>query len=318
MNKTALFDLIASPAVYVGARLMSRIRGGGIQRYPRCRRVLERVGVFPIRDHYYEPLFHPRHLRHPLREDRDLQAIDWNVEEQLELLGRFGFADELDALPRKKTDELRYTYDNNGFRAGDAEFLYSLIRLEKPRRMIEIGSGNSTLMAREAVEANVTEDPGYSCEHVCIEPYEMPWLEKLGIQVHRQPVEEVDLTLFDRLGDGDVLFIDSSHMIRPQGDVLFEVMRILPRLAPGVYVHVHDIFTPHDYPESWVRDEVRLWNEQYLLEAFLMYNREFRIVGALNYLALYHREALLRACPVLAEEIHRRDPGSFWMRRNRP
>ena len=110
----------------------------------------------------------------------------------------------------------------------------------------------------------------------------------------------------------DILFIDSSHVIRPQGDVLFQYLEILPILNSGVLVHIHDIFTPKDYLDEWVFDYHRLWNEQYLLEAFLTFNQHYRIIGALNYLRHHHFEALASKCPVFARQDNR-EPGSFWL-----
>ena len=101
-------------------------------------------------------------------------------------------------------------------------------------------------------------------------------------------------------------------MIRPQGDVLYEVLEILPSLKSGVLVHVHDIFSPWDYPKSWIVDEVRFWNEQYLLEAFLSGSTNWEIVGALNFLTRNHFDAIHRACPFLTRD---RNPGSFWIQR---
>ena len=118
------------------------------------------------------------------------------------------------------------------------------------------------------------ENENYSCEHVCIEPYEIEWLEKLNVKVIRELVENTDTTVFSTLDKNDILFIDSSHIIRPQGDVLFEYLEILPVLKSGVFVHIHDIFTPEDYPDDWVNN-ASFWNEQYLLEAFLSFNNEF-------------------------------------------
>jgi hypothetical protein len=179
-----------------------------------------------------------------------------------------------------------------------------------------VGSGYSTRLARAAIDANVAEAPGYACRHVCIEPYEMPFLDRLpGIEVVRQRVEDVDPALFQTLGENDILFIDSSHVIRPQGDVLLLVLEVLPALRSGVFVHVHDVFTPQDYPSSWVIDEVRLWNEQYLVEAFLSCNDRFEIVGALGYLARHHTGALAAKLPVFGADPARYQPGSFWIRR---
>ncbi len=103
-------------------------------------------------------------------------------------------------------------------------------------------------------------------------------------------------------------------MIRPQGDVLFEYFEILPILKPGVLIHIHDIFTPKDYLEEWIQS-VCFWNEQYVLEAFLSYNSEFKIIGALNFLKHHYPDELTEACPVLRQQLEFREPGSFWLTR---
>jgi transposase len=101
-----------------------------------------------------------------------------------------------------------------------------MIRHFKPRRIVEIGAGNSTLLARKAIAKNAEGAPSYTCDHVCIEPYEAPWLEKTGARIVRTRVEECPFELFENLGQNDILFIDSSHVIRPQGDVVHEYLHI--------------------------------------------------------------------------------------------
>ncbi len=305
-----VLDLLAVPLVYPAALLLRTIRRIGVQRLPFSKRALLRVGVFPIRDHFYEPLFDERRLRGSLDTERNLPGIDWNVEEQLRLLQSFPVSAELADVPSTKSDDLTFHWHNGAFDGGDAEYWYHLIRLKKPARIIEIGSGHSTLMARRAIRANQEEQTGYRCRHLCIEPYQMPWLERTGVTVIRQRVEDLDLSVFAELERGDILFIDSSHVIRPQGDVLFEYLEILPSLKPGVIVHVHDIRSPRDYRHQWVVDEVRLWNEQYLLEAFLSNNRQWKIIGALNFLQHNHGALLREKCPHL---IPKWEPGSFYI-----
>ena len=275
--------------------------------------VFRRIGVFPIRDHYYEPLFNPKHMHRPVTEDRALPGINLNAAEQLALLQRFQFNEELIAFPLDVRGIREFHYHNGSFESGDAEYLYNMIRLFKPSRIVEIGSGNSTLLSQAAIEANTRHDTDYKCELTCIEPFEAPWLEGLGVSVLRQRVEDVDRALFDELAANDVLFIDSSHMVRPQGDVLTEYLDILPRLNPGVLVHIHDIFLPRDYPYEWIVGDVRFWNEQYLLEAFLSHNDSFRVIGALNFLRHHYPDQLRAVCPILADELTNREPGSFWM-----
>ena len=307
-----LVDLLASPLVFLAGILLRIVRQVGVRNLPVCKRVLISIGVFPIRNHYYEPLFDPSQLRIPLDQDRHLPGIDWNVPEQLHLLAHFKFNDELKDIVGPKTDDLTYHSDNAAFKSGDADFLYNLIRLKKPARIFEIGSGNSTLMAIKAIKRNRLDDPAYNCKHVCIEPYEMPWLEEAGVTVLRQKVEEMERALFAELDVDDLLFIDSSHMIRPQGDVLFEYLELIPTLRPGVIVHVHDIFSPRDYLKEWIVDDMLFWNEQYLLEAFLTCNKEWKIIGALNYLRNHHYDTLKASSPLLTPD---RQPGSFYIQK---
>lgn len=307
-----VIDFILLPLLAPAALLMKFVRRAGVHRLPLSRDLLRKLGVFPVRNHYYEPQFDFRGLARPLSDTRVLPGLNLDVPGQLALLQQMGLASELQGLPREKGSELEYHLDNRFFEAGDAEFLYQLIRLKRPKQVIEIGSGNSTLIAMKALARNREADPKAPSEHICIEPYEMPWLEKTGATVIRRRVEDVGPKVFARLGPNDLLFIDSSHVIRPQGDVLFEFLQLLPMLPAGVIVHVHDIFTPRDYPAKWVIDEVRLWNEQYLLEAFLSGNTQWRVMAALNH--LFHTEfaALKAVCPYLAADS---EPSSFYLQK---
>lgn len=272
-------------------------------------------GILPVQDHYYEPMINPKkHLTKPLSNDRNLTGIDLNEKEQLSLLASFRYNEELLSFPLHKRKNTEYHYNNVSYAAGDSEYLYNMIRHFKPKRMIEIGCGHSTLMARNAIEQNKKEDATYTCKHICVEPYEQAWLEELEIELIRKKVEDLDLSVFQQLEANDILFIDSSHIIRPQGDVLFEYLELLPTLKTGVIVHVHDIFTPKDYPDTWIKKYHLLWNEQYLLEAFLSGNTGYKIIGALNYLKYNHRKAFEAKCPVFASQ-EGKEPGAFWMKK---
>ena len=307
-----LVDVAVAPIVYPAAWLLGKVRAVGVEHMPRCKRALLRMGVFPIRNHYYEPQFDLTKIKRPLAQERPLPGIDWNVEEQMTLLHALSYADELADTPFDKPDDLSFYLNNGSFESGDAEFWYQLIRLKKPRRIFEVGSGNSTLAAMQAIRRNQNEDVAYACKHVCVEPYEMPWLEQTTSSVVRKRVEELDVTFFSELEEDDVLFIDSSHIIRPEGDVLFEYLELLPALNKGVIVHLHDIFSPRNYPEEWLVDQVRFWNEQYLLEAFLTHNSSWAIIASLNYLHHHHYESLKSVAPFLTED---REPGSFYIQK---
>jgi hypothetical protein len=306
-------NLLLFPLVLPAALILRFVRTVGLEHLPLCRRALLLVGVLPLRRHYYEPFIGPEDLLHPLDQERDLPGIDWNESGQLEFLSGLTYAKEFAEYITASDSASEFHFNNASFEAGDAEYLYQIIRKKKPANVVEIGSGQSTLIVQAAVRANSRENAGYACDHVCIEPYEAPWLEGLGVKVIRQRMQDVDTIWFNRLGRDDLLFIDSSHIIRPQGDVVTEYLDILPRLQSGVIVHAHDIFSPRDYLAFWVLERVLLWNEQYLLEAFLTCNRDWKVIGALNYLKHRHLGALQTVCPYVTAS---HEPGSIYIQRN--
>jgi hypothetical protein len=308
-----LFDFIFSIIIVPAAYCLLLYRRLGSSRLPKSTAILKKIGIFPIRNHYYEPLFNDSNLTKPLDVDRNLPGINLNDDEQIKLLTELTYAQELiDMNLSNKSNEVKSFYIKNGsFESGDAEFLYQLIRKTKPSKVIEIGSGSSTKIARLALLKN-KDETGKAYSHICIEPYEQPWLEKLSdVKVIRKKVEDVNFDWASELKSGDILFVDSSHMIRPQGDVLKEYLEIFPSLSPGVYVHIHDIFTPKDYLKSWVVDDVRFWNEQYLLEALLSNTNRYKVVAALNNLKHKYYSELKKVCPYLSED---REPGSFYFK----
>lgn len=278
---------------------------------PLTRSAFDLWGVSAIRHHYYEPVVLPKDITRNLKEPRNLDFIDFRVPEQIKLLNEFRYQDEIRKMPEIDVNGIPFARDSRNFGVGDFEIYYSLVRHLKPKKIIEIGSGHSTITAKIAALQN--ENEGHATTITAIEPFEQPWLERLDVEVIRKKVEEAGVEPFQALDDGDFLFIDSSHVIRPQGDVLFNFFSILPILKPGVLVHVHDIFMPSDYPEDWVLRQRRLWNEQYLLEAFLAYNQSFEVVLAANYLKNAHYDELKAVCPFLSPGG---EPGSFWMRRS--
>jgi hypothetical protein len=307
-----LIDLVAAGVVTVGAPLFRTV-GNWSGNYPTYLRQADRVGVQWRTTHYYHPTYANADLPEDVSQARELPGLDLHEDEQLQLLATFDFQSELAGFAASFVSETEYCYDNDQYSFGDADALYSMIRSTKPARVFEIGSGNSTRVVFKAIRANKADDPAYGCRHLCIEPYEMPWLERLGPEILRKRVEDVPLALFSELEAGDILLIDSSHVIRPFGDVLTEFQSIIPKLAGGVLVHVHDIFTPRDYPEAWLRRERRLWNEQYLLEVMLAHSQRYRTVLSLNWMAHKHPEAVARALPIMAEHPTAQ-PGAFWFK----
>ncbi len=172
------------------------------------------------------------------------------------------------------------------------------MRQRKPQRVIEIGRGNTTLILAAALRKNAIE--GYPGELTSIEPYPAAYL-KSGVpgltQLVEKPVQQVPLELFRSLGENDILFIDSSHVVSMDSDVLYEFLRILPELAPGVLVHIHDVFTPLDYPEKFVMQNLCFWGEQYLLEAFLSFNTAFQVMWSASAMQQFHSAILRQAFP---------------------
>jgi hypothetical protein len=188
-----VLDILVTPVTLFSALWMKLIRRTGVFRLRASHFIFNKVGVFPIRDYYYEPLFNFDRLKSPLNQERNLMGIDWNEAGQLALLDNFHYNDEILAFPQQPQGDNVFYCQNPNFGAGDTEYFYNIIRYFKPNRIIEIGCGFSTLLAKAAIAANKKEDANYHCQQLCIEPYEMPWLEQLtDIEIVRLPIEDVD------------------------------------------------------------------------------------------------------------------------------
>ena len=230
--------------------------------------------------HYYEPIPDFRSITtEQLERRREFRSIDFGWDAQLQLLRDLSaFRIEFEAADFK----------NDYFNGLDAAVFYSLIRHLRPRHVIEIGSGYSTRFAHKALTRNA--DGG---RLTCIEPHPEERLNglRLSVEVIQKRVEEIDVDFFSCLEANDILFIDSSHTVKFGSDVCYEFLEVLPTLRPGVWVHVHDIFFPHDYPAEWLLKRRLALNEQYLLEAFLSFNREFQVALSNHWLTLDHSSA---------------------------
>lgn len=262
--------------------------------------------------HYYEPVPDFRSLSpRQLTKKRIPVGVEFDIEGQarrVEDLGR-RFRDEIRALDRPGPEG--FPFRNDYFAGMDAALYYALIRDLKPARVLEIGAGYSTQIAAKAIAANAHE--GRVAALSVIEPYPQPRLTAgaIKMQLIVKPVEEVELSTFSELQANDILFIDSSHALRCGGDVFFEILEILPRVNPGVWIHVHDIFFPLDYPPEWVLEQRLSFNEQYFLEAFLMFNERFVPRVANHWLAL---EMPASAAALWHGDLTPR-PTSFWFSR---
>ena len=250
--------------------------------------------------HYYEPIPDFRAITlEQITRRREFPALDFRWDEQLALLNELtAYRDELSAL--------EFDFDNGFFSGFDAAVYYSLIRHLKPQRIIEIGGGYSTQLAAKALRGNG--------KLICIEPYPER-LNGVGpsVELIQKRVEEIDVDFFSCLEAGDILFIDSSHAVKFGSDVCYEFLQLLPRLAPGVWIHVHDIFFPHDYPAEWLIERRTAFNEQYLLEAFLSFNEKFQVALANYWFRLdYSNEAGRLWAKALSTDY---GASSLWMKR---
>jgi Methyltransferase domain len=270
-------------------------------------RAWERHGFHVTPVHFYEPIPATQSLPETLwSRPSELVGIDMNDSMQLDLLRNHftRFRDEYDNLPVEPPPGQK-----RPFRGVDALVAYCMVRHFQPRLVIEVGSGFSSLVLGQATGKNK------SSSLICIDPFPSDLLRKGSIPSLRSLVErkvqDLDVEFFSQLGSGDILFIDSSHTVQIGGDVNYLFLEVLPRLRPGVIVHVHDIFLPFEYRRDWVVDEFRFWAEQYLLQAFLIFNSDFEVLLANYYLSHYHQEQLKATFPAL----HGWVGGSFWMRR---
>ena len=283
--------------------------------FPEMFRRWERRGFHVTPVHFYKPIPDTQSLPEKLWEQpSELPGIEMNESTQLELLRRQipKFRAEYEQFPITLPENGSGFYVNNNLFGGvDALIAYCVVRHFQPRLIIEVGSGFSSLVVAQAAEKN--KNSGL----ICIEPFPRDFLREgfPGLRsLIEKKVQDIDLDFFSQLESGDILFIDSSHTVKIGSDVNYLFLEVLPRLRPGVIVHVHDIFLPLEYRRDWVLDELRFWNEQYLLQAFLEFNSEFEVLLATSYLNHYHKADLKAAFPGLDWW----EGGSFWMRRTFP
>lgn len=284
----------------------------------------QRFGIHVMRKHFYSPIPDTRVLRGKkiFEKETELVGVDLNVEGQLNLLENVfpKFRMECD-FPLNKTYIPHEYYINNGeFGLISAAVLHCMIRHFVPRTIIEVGSGHSTYVSARASIMN--QSHGYLTKLISIEPYPNQVLKKgfPGLaELIQKKVEEVDIIFLSQLEDRDILFIDSSHVVRIGGDVNFIYLDMLPRLKKGVVVHIHDIFFPKDYPEDWVIRKRNFWTEQYLLQAFLTYNNQFEVLWCGSYMYLKYPEGLQSTFPPPKGMEIRENyfSSSFWMRKIR-
>lgn len=263
--------------------------------------VFERVGLHVLPDHFHYPVPSTRELDDTVF-DRvsECVGLNWNSATQLrfleEVVPRF--------MPERPFDQ------NEGLNVADMAILYAMIREHRPRKIIEVGSGHSTLVIASACAKNAGD--GVGAEFIAIDPYPrslvsfgLPGLTRLV----RRKVQSVGLSEFDGC---DLLFVDSSHVAGIGSDVNMLILEVLPRLKPGCVVHFHDILVPGEYWRDWVIGQRYYWSEQYLLWAFLLFNRAYDVLWASRYMQLTRGAALARVFDAYGADYRMT---SFWIRR---
>ncbi len=273
------------------------------------------VRLFVEPGHYYSPIVDTEELKKSgfseLRGRDELAGVslDFNSMEQLFDAAMHAQAD-LD-FPEEKTSGYRYYSKNEMFSIGDARILAGMIRLHKPKRIIEVGSGFSSAVILDTLNRESDEKTSVTF----IEPHTERLMgllsdqDKRRVEIIESGIQEVPLSTFDILEAGDILFLDTTHISKTGSDVNHEVFHILPRLKSGVIVHFHDVFADFEYPDIWIFDHNRSWNELYVLRAFLMYNNAFYVKLANHALSKKHPNTIMRFYPEMINE----PGGGLWI-----
>jgi len=302
-NEKVVADVVAQ---FLGSRLFG-------QSYLKYFPIWQEKGFHVTPNHFYQPIPDTRTLSDYLfAHESALPGVDMNEAGQLQLLHHVfpRFQEEFLEFPDKPTgNPYDFYFNNNFFDGTDALVLYCMVRHFRPKLMIESGCGNSTRVSAKAAMVNG------STELICIEPYPPDYLAggMPGVtRLYQEKIENVDIDFFASLNEGDILFIDTSHVVKCGGDVNRIYLEVLPRLNKGVIVHIHDIFFPMEYPKCWVKDEFRFWTEQYLLQAFLAFNSAFEVLFSNSYMGLKHHDVLKEVFPNSRPYW---GGGSFWMRK---
>lgn len=278
----------------------------------------ERASWMPS-GHFYSPIHSNGDMQRELdsagsRTVANPPGIDMRPDHQVDLLLRIAAEYRTSNLAVQPTEGRRYWSTNEYYPFGDALVMRSFIVNERPKRIVEIGSGFSSALILDTLDE--LGDTTTVCTFVEPFPARLEALlrdaDRTRHRLFVNVVQDVPLSIFDELEAGDVLVIDSSHVSKAGSDVNHLFFDVLPRLAPGVFVHVHDVIWPFSYPELWLA-EGRAWNESYLLKAFLQFNEAFEVEFSMGYVILPHLERVKRELPRVYDA-----PGTaFWIRRKR-
>ena len=264
--------------------------------------------------HFYSPIVDPASIRPYLSglssPSPEIAGIDLAVEDQLALLETLRPKVDLWRVwAAGRSSKPRYDSGNDQFGPGDAACYAGMLGNFAPNRVVEIGSGWSSALALDAIEAFQL-----TTRFTFIEPYPERLFSAIRrkdrghVEIREEGIQQVGEHIVDELRENDVLFIDSTHVMKAGSDVQFIVDRLLPRLAPGVLVHIHDMFYPFEYPQAWI-EEGRNWNELYAMRAFLQFNARFRVRFWNHFLMSTHAAVIGEQIP----ETRINPGGGLWL-----
>lgn len=258
-------------------------------------RLAARAGVYLLPAHYYVPIANVHELERTKptwAKKSDLPGVSSDLEQQTNSLKQICLPFQKEYADNRHYLDAVERHFGPGYGYIEAQALHAVVRHFKPSRVIEVGSGASTYCMLQALIRN-EEQTGEGFRLTCIEPYPSKSLQALGRpHLIQQPVQTVPFAHFEELAAGDLLFIDSSHAVRPGSDVNYLILEVLPRLAPGVVVHFHDIYLPYDYPRDLLTTYFQ-WMETSLLRAYLVHNERARIIFCMSQLH-YDRPQVLK------------------------
>jgi hypothetical protein len=275
---------------------------------------LRAAGMFPA-GHYHSPIptLHDIRARLQARAAGDgFAGIDLRPERQAELLREFSAFYGSLPFPEERTPGVRYYFNQTVFCYADAIFLYSFLRRFQPRRIVEIGSGLSSAVMLDTIDRFFDRPPAVTLIDPAADRLNhVLWPEDWDrVTFHQQPVQQLPLEHFLSLEAGDLLFIDSSHVLKCGSDLQFLMFDVLPRLPVGVFVHFHDVFDGFEYPAQWLLNGM-YWNEDYLLRAFLTHNRAWEIVLFGEHMVVRHSDWIAEHMPLCLKN----PGGSLYIRR---
>jgi predicted O-methyltransferase YrrM len=305
----------------VRGRLQQLRQRRALDEYRLLRRFARRLGYHLVPANYYSPIPDlPALADQVFEQPSPMPGVAWDIDSQLQFVSeQLGpFLPELAApLDPPGLPDNGYHYRNEFFNALDADVLYAVVRWLRPSRIVEVGSGYSTLVIEAALRRSALDGgPGQGrLIHEVYDPHPSavlgPVLDRLTLRP--TAAEEIDLGVFSSLQAGDLLFIDTTHAVRPGGDVVRLLLEVVPQLAPGVVVQIHDVFRPYEYPRELGERFGAYWQEHHLVQALLAFNTEFQILCANHALFRQRRTEVQALVPALEEGML---PSSLWLRRD--